>query len=835
MRGLSEVETTQIHRALGQFFATLETVPQYQGAEYAVVWTHGAFLLGTPVTARGAAFERPEKLEHLLREGTPPLETLGILVSDISAPVNERILRAPEQFNAVASGIINAIQTYDGRNYDTAVEVYRWLIEYALLQFEDAANILNVFPRHPADGCDGLIRALISREQYDVDDVAAIATVLEFAHLRTPGLNESALLDVASRVVGAFTPQSPMEYLCTTWLTGLIEDDLELLWDSLTTLIQTVSPIILSPIELIRVLRVFQTIERLAIQRKSHWFVTRETQFHLGHVPTEQSHPKTRQLSSVNAVDAAQGVAQIFQVDRDLLEPACRIIESAEFESLVQAIVHVARERKRIRFSGCGSTGRLAAILEIMWRNAWGAQGREYHDVADLVAGIITGGDRALVKSVENFEDFSAFGRRQMADVGIGTGDLCIAISEGGETSSVIGTAWEALDRGAAVYFLFNNPEELLVSSIERSRELIQHPRVQSLDLTTGPMALTGSTRMQATSMEMLILGTALELAVHCVTTGEAMSISHRVLEQFEHVLDQLERTPNLERIGRVVEIETETYTNNGLVTYLADAFLMDVFSDTSERTPTFNLPPMRSIHERDDKPSWAFPKHSRLPTTDAWSAMLLHEPRGLEWTAADYTALRAEQSIIDNPPALAREFLYEYLIGIDDLADRLRTPESITMGISLGIEDGAVVRDALTHHTSQARKTYHLHIGAHNFPEDTEIETLLLPVEIPPTLIHLFEHLILKLVLNAFSTATMAKMGRIQGNFMIYVNPTNKKLVDRGCRIISALGNVDYPEACYELHKTMILPPRLLEDASKVAKTLQRVRFFHKGTIGAT
>ena len=54
----------------------------------------------------------------------------------------------------------------------------------------------------------------------------------------------------------------------------------------------------------------------------------------------------------------------------------------------------------------------------------------------------MAGGDYALIKSVEGFEDFTAFGRKQIRDLGVRAGDVVFAITEGGETSFVIGTAW---------------------------------------------------------------------------------------------------------------------------------------------------------------------------------------------------------------------------------------------------------------------------------------------------------------------------------------------------------------------------------------------------------
>ena len=58
----------------------------------------------------------------------------------------------------------------------------------------------------------------------------------------------------------------------------------------------------------------------------------------------------------------------------------------------------------------------------------------------------MAGGDYALIKSVEGFEDFTAFGRKQLRDFGVCANDVVFAITEGGETSFVIGTAWEGAD-----------------------------------------------------------------------------------------------------------------------------------------------------------------------------------------------------------------------------------------------------------------------------------------------------------------------------------------------------------------------------------------------------
>ena len=48
------------------------------------------------------------------------------------------------------------------------------------------------------------------------------------------------------------------------------------------------------------------------------------------------------------------------------------------------------------------------------------------------------------------------------------------------------------------------------------------------------------------------------------------------------------------------------------------------------------------------------------------------------------------------------------------------------------------------------------------------------------------------KMVLNMISTATMIKLGKVYGNLMVDLMAVNDKLIDRGCRIVSQLTNVD-------------------------------------------
>ena len=65
-------------------------------------------------------------------------------------------------------------------------------------------------------------------------------------------------------------------------------------------------------------------------RRRAEQFVEKEQQFHLGFLPTEQSHPRTRGLDAAFAEDTARGVRMLQDVDRDVLAMARRVLASPE-------------------------------------------------------------------------------------------------------------------------------------------------------------------------------------------------------------------------------------------------------------------------------------------------------------------------------------------------------------------------------------------------------------------------------------------------------------------------------------------------------------------------
>lgn len=577
--------------------------------------------------------------------------------------------------------------------------------------------------------------------------------------------------------------------------------------------------------------------------REAEHYLERERAYRLGKLPTEQPHPRTVGVADTLCKDVAAGLSALQSVDDDLPAVLGQTLAGAPFAKLIDAMSTALLAGRRVYFTGCGATGRLAILLESMWRRTWLATDLpDAPAIADQVRSVMAGGDFALIRSVEGFEDFTDFGRHQLRDAGVAQGDVVVAITEGGETSFVIGTAWEALGRGAASFFVFNNPAETLGRLVERSREVIDEPRITKLDLATGPMAIAGSTRMQATTIELLVVGTALEHTLMRVRSARglveqaaAAPVSlDEAAARFTELLDGLKRSDNVAAMAGLVEHEARVYRESGLVTYFADRYLLDVLTDTTERSPTFSLPPFREIDDTASARSWSFVKHPLLSTAEAWKQMLGREPNGLAWTDATYAEMGAPETVRRDPPRLDRQRILRFAIGNEPDASRTDTAVSLAVTLLVGDETRTHADPESTFHRGVQRHaqgfTQHatLAIGSVQPNSDGGHTRYAIDLDMPRTPLGLWPHVAAKLVLNTVSTASMGLVGRLAGNWMVYVNTSNKKLIDRGIRLISDQAGVPYDDACHALFVTLNQPDadQMVgrRAASPVAQTIARL-----------
>lgn len=577
------------------------------------------------------------------------------------------------------------------------------------------------------------------------------------------------------------------------------------------------------------------SFERLATPlEKAEDFIKNETQFHLGMLTTEQSHPKTRTLSQTLQNDVPAGMLQLYSVDDDLPPVLKKTVASPEFANLQDAIYKALAAGGRVSFSGCGATGRLSILLDAANKKFCRQSAQKLPERADLFKtlaaqtnAIMTGGDFALIRSVESFEDFISFGKRQYEESGIGPNDALVAISEGGETSSVIGTIHAALDAGIPAFFLFNNPSDLMASRVERSRAVIEDPRVTVVNLTTGPMAIAGSTRMQATTIELLVAGFAFETALmrrlkEILSPEEvaALGFDDRTPAEkaadFDVMLSEIRSDANVKTAADYVDFECDLYKRGGRVTYFARDYELDIFTDTTERSPTFKIPPFRSLDETDAPAPWAFVKDPLRSAKDAWIWLLGGvEPRCIEWTPDDYRAMGGTSAQINDPPKIGRQTVYRFPIGNENDPSRYEGIPNAAVALLADSETkrwgdandewfAAYLDCAKPFERKVAFLVNNTNAGAPAQANVDGVTVFAFNMAIPATPLDVFAHIAVKLILNNISTATMGKYGRLNGNWMAHVDATNKKLIDRSVRLVSEIGAVDYKTACVTLFEAL-------------------------------
>lgn len=458
-------------------------------------------------------------------------------------------------------------------------------------------------------------------------------------------------------------------------------------------------------------------------------------QFRLGKLPTESTHPKTINLSADAKSNISKAISSIKDIDQSVFKTIKNNLSELRF--LQEKVASNLKNGYNIYLCGCGATGRLSLALETIWRH----QHQNNSKLSGRIISFMAGGDVALIHSVEKFEDFPEFGERQLLELGFRPGDLLISTTEGGETPFVIG-ATEAAARISrnSPFFLYCNPDDILKETALRSKNVIENPLIHKINLTVGPMALTGSTRMQATTILMYYVGLSLWFYD---------SNFSKIEDEVDDIILFIEKT-NFNFLKAFIEKESDIYKSGGYLLYETDPYLgISILTDTTERSPTFSLYPFENQKDSVKNPSLSYLYFKNSTTgQNAWRELLLREPRTFHWKEV------TEQTSGDR------------LKGFD-----------------------------FSKNFPEKRKKYldkdHHHFKIYYNPEKNvirfELDNLDHTLRLEG-LNFLSVHLVLKILMNNLSTIIMGRMGRYESNLMTWVRASNNKLVDRAVRYATTL-----------------------------------------------
>lgn len=216
------------------------------------------------------------------------------------------------------------------------------------------------------------------------------------------------------------------------------------------------------------------------------------TNLNLAQLVTESRNLATNHLDELPTLEM---LALINSEDAKVAE-AVRL----ELLSIAQAVDEIAarfQQGGRLFYIGAGTSGRLGVLDASECPPTFSVP-------ADLVQGLIAGGDRALRLSSEHSEDSPVDGTRDLEQAGFAGHqhpDVVVGIAASGRTPYVLGALAYAKKMGGLTIGLSCVPN----SALALAADIAITPVV-------GPEAISGSTRMKA--------GTATKLVLNMLSTG---------------------------------------------------------------------------------------------------------------------------------------------------------------------------------------------------------------------------------------------------------------------------------------------------------------------------
>ncbi len=166
------------------------------------------------------------------------------------------------------------------------------------------------------------------------------------------------------------------------------------------------------------------------------------------------------------------------------------VVEKAipQIEKLVTLLVPRMQKGGRLFYMGAGTSGRLGVLDASEIPPTFGVS-------ANHVIGLIAGGDVALRNAVENAEDDTQQGWKDLVKHQVNTTDTVVGIAASGTTPYVVGALHECRTHGILTGCITSNPGTPMAAEADVPIEMV-----------VGPEFVTGSSRMKSGTGQKMIL-----------------------------------------------------------------------------------------------------------------------------------------------------------------------------------------------------------------------------------------------------------------------------------------------------------------------------------------
>ena len=244
----------------------------------------------------------------------------------------------------------------------------------------------------------------------------------------------------------------------------------------------------------------------------------------LATIETEVRNVDTMDIDHVSALEI---VEKINREDHKIADAVA--LAKNQIAEIIENASSRLKEGGRIIYIGAGTSGRLGVLDASECPPTYGVS-------ADLVMGLIAGGEDAMFKAKEGAEDDPDLAVEDLKKITLCSKDTVIGLAASGRTPYVIGGLDYACSIGAYT---------ASVSCV--SNAVISGHAQTAVEVITGPEAVTGSTRMKA--------GTAQKMVCNMISTGCMIrygKVNENLMVDVQPTNEKL-----VERAGRIISQAT--------------------------------------------------------------------------------------------------------------------------------------------------------------------------------------------------------------------------------------------------------------------------------------
>ena len=536
--------------------------------------------------------------------------------------------------------------------------------------------------------------------------------------------------------------------------------------------------------------------------------------FQLGNSSTEQLHAATMNLSQTMFEDIIKGLEQLMECDQAVKEGHRTFV--AQLQSIIPDFKKSHQSNGKIIIVGSGSSGRVAVNLAKKCIET-------FSNCKGHISGEIAGGDSALMRAKEGFEDSDKDGENAIEKLKVTNDDIVILLSASGSASFNVGAGHTAANRGAKVYYFYNNKE-----APHRTEDLfkrISNPVIPLL-IDIGAQAIGGSTRLQAATLALDCLGTLLGTVLFSVNNDCEMTKQYpaQVLEGIEKGNAAI--ATNIELIKSIVEEQnrirsapqSNTHrvrdeTDQGYVTLLSfEESYPEISIDTSELPPTFNEPFYRREDDAEQKrPGFQAFMLGKKTNLEAWQSVAGRKIREEDLADVNQFLLCVEaegqNSYVNRPTGKGN-----MVMGIVKLNGSQPFPEEMAVKLQEAQQQGASTAIIVVSDQDMSLKQKE-QLG--------KIAPLALILDkVPQDPLGLIQTIALKQALNLISNGTMILEGKVHGNRMINMRSSNNKLIDRCMGLVKTIWAETHNE---EQLEDRILYHMIVQNDAKMKESYQK------------